>query len=258
MLPHSSAIVPILLWEPKAGHPIHVGSAVLLRIGTATVLLTAAHVTDLRQEGKLCIPSRRGVTDFAGSIGANPLPPGLSRNQDPIDVGFLVPSEGSQCDLPSEYTPIAPADVDLTNPVLPGEFCLVAGVPLSRNWAKHSGAEVTGSRLNFVGIAYPHATYAARGYDPRTNILIEYHLDKAIYPEGDRANPPSPRGMSGGGVFRLGRDAKGSPDSSRAELVGVMHKFVEREHMFVSTAIRAVLKLLLDSLPDEVRRRFGA
>lgn len=257
MLPHSRAIVPVLLWRPKANHPIHVGTCVLVRIAGRPVLLTAAHVIDLRHEGKLCIPGLRGATEFAGSLGANLLPPGTSREQDPLDVGFLVPSTDIHSALPHDYQAIEPPSVDLTGSVNAREFCLVAGFPLSRKWAKHQNGEVTASRLNFVGVAFNHSEYAAHGYDSRANILVEYHLDKAIYPEGDRADAPSPRGMSGGGVFRIGRDESGRPDSSRADLVGIMHTFIERKHMFVATRIGEVLRLFINSLPVELRNRVG-
>ena len=255
MLPHSNSIVPVLLWRPKAGHPVHVGSAVLLCIEGRSVLLTTAHVTDLRHEGKLCVPGPRGATEFAGSIGANLIPPGSLRDQDPIDIGYLVPSIDSRYALPSDYVPIEPESVDLAGHTNAGEFCLVAGFPLSRKWAKHRDGEITGARLSFVGIGFTDPAYVAHGYDFHKNILVEYHLDKAIYPEGDRANAPSPRGMSGGGVFRVGRDTKGNPDTTNAVLVGIMHKFDERKHMFVATKIREALKLFVRSPPDEIGRR---
>lgn len=255
MFRHSCAILPILLWKPKGSRPVQIGSAVLLQVGRQPVLLTAAHVTDLHREGKLCLHGSLGATEFAGSIGANLLEPGQLRAKDPIDIGYLVPLQDDCSELPPEYVPIGLADMDLNTRICGGDFCLIAGFPSSRHWAKYNGKELVGTRLNFVGVAYPHEEYAVRGYDPQINILIEHQIDNPIYPEGDRAYPPSPRGLSGGGVFLLGTDESGKPDSSRAKLVGIMHQFSEQKNMFVATTIQAALKLFVDSLPPALRLR---
>lgn len=249
MFQHANSIVPVLLWEPKGSRPIHVGSAVMLRLGGRVCLLTAAHVVDLHTNGKLCIPGQRGATEFAGGIGFNLLPSGIKRTEDPIDVGFLVPVEDQQHALPDEFKPVAPQCVDIHGEVNGGDFCLVAGFPLSRAWVKHRQNEITSSTLHFFGIAAEQSQYAALGCNPEVNILIEFHLNRAIYPEGDRANPPSPRGMSGGGVFRIRRDKNGLPDSSVAELVGVMHEFRDKQNMFVATKLSEVLKLIAKVIP---------
>lgn len=250
MFPHTNAIVPVLLWKSKASRPHHVGSAVMLHLDGRTCLLTAAHVADLHHEGKLCIPGPGGATEFAGGIGFNLLPPGISRNIDPIDIAFLVPTEDQHSVLPDEYKPVEPKCIDLSGKLEEGDFCLIAGYPLSRAWVKYKNNEIIGSRLHFVGVAVAQSQYAAHGCNSDVNILIEYHLNKAIYPEGDRANAPSPRGMSGGGVFRIRRDKNGRPDSSAAELIGVMHTFREKQNMFVATKLIEVFRLISKAIPS--------
>lgn len=258
MFPHASAIFPILLLPPHGGHAEHIGSGVHLRVAGRSILLTAAHVTDHRHRGSLCIPGPKGVTKFAGSIGFSLLPDGSPRNHDRVDVGYLVPITDSDFQLAAEYAPLELETLDLTAQDEGRTFHLVAGFPLARKWAKFRNGEHIGSRLNFVGLACTASECAAAGYDPITNLLVEYHINKAIYPEGDRANPPSPRGMSGGGVFQIGVDESGRPDSSTARLVGIMHTFDEREHIFVATRLDVVLRLLAESLPTELRRHVDA
>lgn len=255
MFPYSSAILPVLLWRPKAGHPVQIGSCVLLKIGSRAVLVTAAHVTDLRIEGSLCVPSSRGATKFVGAIKEFTLESGSKRGGDQIDISFMIPTDEQGAEILAKYAPVPPSAVCLGAPVREGEFCLIAGFPLSRKWTKHKDGEVFGSHLNFVGVAASEGVCQQLGFDLRENILIEYCLDSAVYPEGDRANPPSPRGMSGGGVFRVAPDSSGNPDSSTAVLVGVMHTFIERENIFVATSIRKALSLFVDSLDDSMRKR---
>jgi len=251
MFPLASAIVPILIIRPRAGHAEHIGSGVHLRIAGKSIILTAAHVTDHRHNGSLCIPGAKGLTKFAGKIGFNLMQNGSARNQDRVDLGYLIPSND---DLATEFAPLDLETLDLTNNAQERLFHLIAGFPLSRKWAKFRNGEHTGSRLYFVGISFTDSECAAAGYEPSTNLLVEYHLDKAIYPEGDNANPPSPRGMSGGGVFQIGADLSGRPDSSTARLVGIMHSFNERENIFVATKLNIALRLLADSLPTAFSR----
>lgn len=258
MFPHASAIFPILLLPPRAGHAEHIGSGVHLRVAGRSILLTAAHVTDHRHRGSLCIPGPKGVTKFAGSIGFNLLPDGSPRGHDRLDIGCLVPIADSDFQLAAEYAPLELDTLDLAAQDEGRTFHLVAGFPLARKWAKFRDGEHVGSRLNFVGLAHTGRECAAAGYDPSVNLLIEYHIDKAIYPEGDRANPPSPRGMSGGGVFQIGVDQSGHPDSSMPRLVGIMHTFDERKHIFVATRLNVALRLLAESLPPDLRRRIDA
>jgi len=254
VFPHASAIFPILLSPPRGGRPKHIGSGVHLRVAGRSILLTAAHVTDHRHRGQLCIPGPKGLTKFAGSIGANLLPAGSARTQDRLDIGYLVPVPDADFQLAVEFAPLELDDLDLTTHEGGRSFHLITGFPLARKWAKYKDGEHIGSRLNFVGLAHTAQQCSAAGHDPNTSILVEYHLDKAVYPEGDRANPPSPRGMSGGGVFRIGVDSRGRPDNSTAQLVGIMHTFDERKNIFVATRLTLALRLLANALPPQLQR----
>lgn len=254
MPPYSRALVPIYLRRSPASRPLQIGSSVMLRFSGTTYLLTAAHVSDYHTRGKLCIPGPTGLSEFDGSIGSNILSPGRTRDDDMLDMSVLVPSVHALSVLPAEFAPTKLKNIDVAGNTTPGDFCMVAGFPTSRRYSKHESGTLICSPLHFVGLAVENSAYARHGCNPEQNILIEYHLAEAIFPEGDRANPPKPRGMSGGAIFRIGRDGKGNPDSSSAVLIGVMHKFKERDNLFIGTKVHELLTIVVQRPPVSARR----
>ena len=109
-----------------------------------------------------------------------------------------------------------------------------------------------------MGIAADLPEYDRLGYDPRVHVLVKYHIKKGIFPEGDRTNPPHPRGLSGGGIFRLAAafpvKPQGEPQGEPRMLVAVMHSYHRRENCFVGTKVSIYLGNLYGRYPDEVRQ----
>jgi hypothetical protein len=200
-------------------------------------------------EGSLCIPGPTGLAEFNGGIGSNLLPPGKTRDDDMLDMSVLIPSADSLSAIPAEFVPVKLKSIDVAGSTKPGDFCMVTGFPTSRKYAKHESGTLISSRLHFVGISAEHSAYEKHACSPVQNILVEYHLNKAIYPEGDSASPPKPRGISGGAIFKIGRDSNGNPDSSSATLIGVMHKFKERDGLFIGTKINELLAIVVQRSP---------
>ena len=102
-----------------------------------------------------------------------------------------------------------------------------------------------------------HLAYKALGYDPTINILIEYRIKAAMYPEGDRAFPPSPKGMSGGGIFRVGSNFQDGPDTSDNSLIGIMHTFKAKERCFAGTRLPQLMQLIAARFPAEIHEFIG-
>jgi hypothetical protein len=258
MFSYDNAIVPLFLWQKGAVRPKQVGSSVLVRMAGNAYLLTAAHVSDLHTEGAFCIPSSpTGVSRFVGEVGFNLLPRGTTRKNDPVDIGYLKIAADSELDLPAQYCAVAREHLDAAGGIESGDFCVIAGFPGSRSWAKHQNKELVSSSLSFFGIAFERSKYKSLGYDPETNILINYDIKKAMYPEGDRAFPPSPEGMSGGGIFHAGSGPPRRPDLSASRLLGIMHSFKRKECYFVGTRLSHMLRLIAERFPTEVHEFIG-
>ena len=247
MFPHSSSIIQIFVWTAKAPRPSPAGSAVLVEMLDEAFLLTAAHVIDHHRTGYLCIPSQKGTSQFAGGMGFNNLLPGTNRRDDNFDAGFMKPLVEPAFAIPADYRPVPRRDIDLEGRATPGELCLVSGFPLSPARVKNRPDGIHASRLAFVGEAFDDDRYDKLGYDRAATILLNYDRKRSPSPTGEKA--PSPRGMSGGGVFRITADASGQVILS-SKLIGIMHAYHESESCFAATRIPYVLRLVHEKFPN--------
>ena len=213
-------------------------------------LLTAAHVADLQASGSLYLPSGRGTSQFVGGIGFNNLRPGTTRRDDRFDIAFLKPIQDPSSSLPSEYQPVPRKSVDLLGAAAPGDLCLVVGFPISPAWTKSKPDGIYSARLAFVGRACEPEKYAKLGYDTGTTVLFDFDRKRSLAAGGTKA--PSPRGISGGGVFRVkAHTTDGTVLAS--ELIGVMHSFHEKEGCFAATRLPHYLKVIHEKFPNHVR-----
>ena len=214
-------------------------------------LLTAGHVVDLRSRGALCIPTTDGVSPLEGGLGGNELGPTEDRRDDKYDVAYIRLSSKLSAIAHPTFEPLPRQNVDLRGNVLPGDFCSIGGYPITQG--DRIDASYRSAAYSYVGIAAEHEEYSRLGYDPAIHLMINYHIKKGIFPEGDRTNPPHPRGLSGGGIFRLQSDFLVAREAAPRHLIGSMHTFLRRENCFIGTRILGHLLLIEKRFPHEVQ-----
>jgi hypothetical protein len=251
MFPHEDSLVPIFLWMRDWERPEQVGTGIYVRMLGQAYLLTAGHVADLRSQGPLCIPTTEGISELEGGIGGNVLAPGQNRQSDKYDVAWIrLSSEVATIAHPT-FKPLPRECVDLGGYVLPGEFCSVGGYPVNKGDRQND--TYRSMAFSYVGMAAEHQVYERLGYDPAIHLIVQYNIKQGIFPEGDRTNPPHPRGASGGGIFRLQSDFLYARESAPRHLIGSMHTFIKRENCFVGTRIPAHFRMIEGRFPEEVR-----
>ena len=250
MFPHEDSIVPIFLWRTESERLEQVGSAVLLRMGKRGFLLTAGHVADLHVEGKLCVPTRDGIAGVFDGVGGNRILAIEARSHDPVDVGYLTLTSETVTEFHPPLCVLERQYVDPNGGVEPGDICAVGGYSITK---ARAGADLNSSgAYSYVGFAADHTQYQSLGYDPDVNIVVTYRRKKSVFPEGDRINPPHPRGLSGGGIFRLSADLQPEWSATPRQLVGIIHTFKQRENCFVGTRLPMFLATIGRRFPSEV------
>ena len=250
MFPHEDSLVPIFLWRREREHPEQVGTGIYLRMLHQAYLLTAGHVADLRSEGSLCIPSTEGISPVEGGIGGNVIGANEDRRDDKFDVAYIRLSSNIDALAHPTFIPLPRQSIDPGGYVLPGDFCSVGGYPITQ--ADRTETAYRSSAYSYVGMAAEHEEYTRLGYDPAVHLVVKYRMKKGIFPEGDRTNPPHPRGLSGGGIFRLHPDFLHAREHAPRLLVGSMHTYLKRENCFVGTRTPGHLRLIEQRFPEEV------
>jgi hypothetical protein len=238
MFPHEQSLVPIYRWTRGEKSPEQVGTGIYIKLGQHSYLFTAGHVTDHLEVADLCIPTKNG------------LHPGQRRMSDPIDIGYIRLSAECASETHPGFLPLSHEFVDPSALVEPGRVCSVAGYPISR--AKNSRGVASSSTFSYVGVAAEYGTYERLGYNPSLHILIEYTMKSAIYPEGDKLVPPHPRGLSGGGIFRLSSSFPNDPTGMPRVLVAQMHTFLKAENLFLGTKLPLYFYALSLRYPEDV------
>lgn len=254
MFPHENSLIPIFLWRESAADPEQVGTGVYLLMGDRSYLFTAGHVIDHMEEGDLCIPTRHGVQAISGGIGTSILASGKERSDDRLDLGYIRLDLDHHDERHPQFVHMPGQNIDLACAVQPGDFCSVGGYPLSKG--SRTDQSLSSEVYSYVGIAAEHSEYKRLGYDPRAHVLVKYYIKKGMFPEGDRVNPPHPRGLSGGGIFRLAGTFPIVPQGEPRMLIAVMHSYIRRENYFVGTKLSVYLVNLHGRYPAEVQR-FG-
>lgn len=250
MFPHEDSLVPIFVWQPDSEHPDQIGTGIYVQLGEKAYLLTAGHVVDFRQHGSLCIPGIEGIVGLNGGVGGNSLAPNTTRQNDKFDVAFIRLNDETKAQIHPSFVPLSRQYVDLDGYVPPGTPCSVGGYPITQ--ARRSDSAYQSATYSYVGISADHETYRRLGYDPSMHIVVQYRMKKSVFPEGDRTNPPHPRGLSGGGIFQLHPSSFADIERSPRTLIGSMHTFLKRENCFVGTRTPGHFQLINRRFPDEM------
>ncbi len=251
MFPHEHSLVPLFSWGSTAEHPEQLGTGIYVVMRGTGYLLTAAHVVDHRESGTICVPTRAGIMSLKGGVGGNALAPNQTRQDDKIDIAYIRMDAETHANLHESFVPLDRRYFSLDGLIDPGTFCAVGGYPLTR--ARRTDSAYQSESYSYVGMSVDHEEYFRLGYDPEIHVIVHYRIKKTVFPEGDRANPPHPRGLSGGGIFQVALESILAANSKPRILVASMHTYLKRENYFIGTRIAGHLSLIHQRFPEDVR-----
>src|SRR6266853_834735 len=225
-------VVP-LFWM-KRGVAIHAGCGFFIDDGSRQYLVSAPHVLEQTHQGTLFfgIEGRqyRSIVEPQMLTGGKGL-------HDTLDIGVVrVP------DLRLR-PPAAPVSISMLGPNRrDGDLYTFGGFPSSKGGRKASRAELVYQSYCYAGVPAMPGAYVAVGVSESTHHLITFNkrsIAKGVGSEPSIQTFPDLKGMSGSPVWLL---ANGPPP--RPVLVGVLTRWMKREHVIVATDIGVVLEAI--------------
>jgi hypothetical protein len=173
--------------------PQLIGSAFIIRVRDREFLITAAHV--LREN--------RSSNLFGGTRTLRPLEGGRVYRSADRDVA-VVPIEAKLHDALVDVARLRPEDTDVDDTPQPRVLYTFTGYPSSRNKPNLATKDISNQPTLLTAPSAPLSWYKRLGLSPEAHIATRFRIQQArdLHTHGEGA--PSPQGMSGGPVWRLG------------------------------------------------------
>lgn len=129
-----------------------------------------------------------------------------------------------------------------------------AGYPLSKT--RYIDGQFRSEIVYYHSMALKHENYVESNYNPDINILALFGKYGSMDTNFNFKNSPKPKGISGGGVYKIVRTENGFD----RKLIGIGHQYVDKEHLFVGTNINHCLNLIKNNqiMPYAVHQRLYA
>jgi len=238
----SRFVVP-LYFDDRRGRPQLVGSAFFVRRGSATLLVSAAHVLEEGRSRQLyyyaAAKTKRWVSGkFTCNAWTGP------RENDLLDLaavrleGPALPPYQDLNKWPLDVTTITYASA----PVPTARYGLI-GFPASRSRIRVHPAEVRVEPYGHLAQPAPLREYAARGLRAESHLYLVFNRKKSIGLQGQGVSFPKPHGLSGSPVFEIYDEAK-SHQGEAFPLAGVVTTWRPQEHRLLCAASAALRELI--------------
>lgn len=238
-------LCPIYGVAGRIAEPI--GSGFLLRLSSATLLITAAHVVYHAHRYTLQIPGQTRVVPIEGhpySTG----PSSEARSPDfGLDIAFVVLDLPAMLEQPSAI-PTVPRDLDVSDVPAQRTAYGFVGIPLSKNRLK--GSVFHGESYLYGGLREPKSTYALLGHRPATHFIMKFQRRAMINEAGNLMEVPDPHGMSGGPVFKLGAFSEIESGAAQPLVIAMGIEWKKERKVLVGVRIGVVVDCISQLLPQ--------
>ncbi|NVM88480.1 serine protease [Variovorax sp. SG517] len=236
-------VIPLYIdnWN---GLPEQVGTAFLVQLGPADYLVSAAHVLDLRSEGRLYFYSGSNIrTEVLGQLchsGKN-----VPRDQDNIDVAVVRLAPGTPRPPYREIERLAFEIHELRPRLLPriGRDFAVLGFPSSKNEFRRAHGEIRAKAYAYFGHSADESVYSELNLPTQDHLLLNFDRKSGINAQKEAVVFPKPQGMSGGPIWQFHSEDEndfrfGFP------VVGVAVAHKERQKLLQGTDISFALQAI--------------
>lgn len=234
--------------EERHREPELFGSGVLLAIDDIRFLLTAGHVFDDRQKGRIGAGMPLGFYPADGAPTRLRTPGARTDEEDRIDVGAWRLSGALWEGLdPSDFVTLT--EVDLEAPVAARHTYTLIGFPVSVNRRAIDGERAKAGAFRLAGLELDRPAYNAEGIDPLQCVMIGFEKRSMLGIDGQRTAPDL-NGTSGGGIWRFGRRLRTTTGTPK--LSAIMTECHPRgKHRYIlGTRIQLIIEALGDKYPD--------
>ena len=243
------AVFPIFA-AGTSGAPLdHIGSGVLIEIGTELFALTAAHVTDhAGGEGGLFMPAAEGIEQMTGGLSFNPVAEHGSRAKDKGDMGYLHLSDDWRNKLHPGIKPLALNDLLLTDSIETGDIFTFVGYPWRKTKSRARVHET--DRTTYTGHASAPDIYEKLEYNRFANVVIRMRRKKTYSTRyKSHQTAPHPQGISGGAVIAWPSDFASRNDPANLKVAAIAHTYHEQENCMAGTRIISYMMAIVRNNP---------
>lgn len=225
--------------------PYILGSGVPFQIGPCRFVLTAAHVLDRAlalKRGIYLSPGTQGgrlVALDGCAVHKSQMPPSGSRLDDTYDVCAIRLTEQVVQQLGPDMEFVRLTEMDWNDEALPGSYYMMHGFPLSNMRVNLCRRTVRCESLPYGTITYVGDRGNWPAAEPAVYIDLDFDRTKSVDDHGRRVKTPSPRGVSGCGIWRLSRAGvqKSTWDESHIRLVAIEHRWNRRLSVLRGTRV---------------------
>jgi hypothetical protein len=240
----AGSAVPVYREVPR-GTPELIGSAVLFEICGRRILCTAAHVLDAREGRNVYLPHGKTLQPFGGPVHITQAP-ASGRRGDKFDFA-VVELTGENAERFGDYRFITPSEIDQNELPVGGRIYTFVGYPASQNKSKRGTTAVREHSVRYSGRPLPQERYDSEGLNLAAHLIIEFDL-KRMMQEQELVEPISPRGVSGGAVWRLGDPPEFEDGTNREGLVGIGSEY--RADALIAIRIAVILEAMRGFFPE--------
>lgn len=198
---HSTSRSTVLLYGFQGGEVVHGGSGVLLRVGDAYFILTAAHVARaafynvplfIASGSGSVVPLKDVQLAYYGADGGF---------DEILDIAvFKIPRRIAETQLPARRF-VGCSDVDIHRESSEAAY-LIMGYPAASTRPGARQFDRTSSILGYVGSRY-RGEPLRQSYKSEAHILLSYSVADSVSMTENPREVPHPAGMSGCGIWRL-------------------------------------------------------
>jgi hypothetical protein len=154
--------------------PEAVGSAVLVALGDARFLVTAAHVLDFRQKRPLAATAGGKLVPIEGEVGRVYSIAAKSSQDDPIDIG-VVRLTGEQWAQAPDAAFADWSELDHGDSVVARNSFGLVGYPCTKQRNTRSADRLGAYAYRVIGLEASEATYRAENVDPQASLMVGFN-----------------------------------------------------------------------------------
>lgn len=201
------------------------GSAVILRVGDRYFIVTAGHVMHDLKDSAIYVATTGGLIELTDR-GYTSVVPAEKAEEYLKDIA-VAPISASLVNAMTYTRPIDLSELDVRDTPSRGVAYTFTGCPASKNKPRPKH-KVRPERQAYSVIPALAARYEALGLSPTAHFAGNFALDKQT--DGSTIfKGPEPKGMSGGGLWRLGSAVELRKETPpRLIGIGIQHRKTQR------------------------------
>jgi len=228
------------------GRPEQIGSGTLVSIRGARFIFTAAHVLDWFDGEGVYLAGDGVLVPLAVTAERTNPPAGAARDQDRIDAAVLRITNDIGDPPGTQF--LEASQLDVREWMDPADHYLLYGYPLAKTIVDPTTKRIAGDRLQILVPAGTQDDASRVGVHRDLHVVFAIDPKRMVSDAGIRAMP-SPRGLSGGGVWAI-RGLSDPEAVVSASLVGIFIEIPVGSKTAVATRVCYHFELIRTAWPE--------